>query len=351
MRPAVGQAEVKPTNPHARRIVLAHGGGGQLTDELLAGIVRPRVNNPILGELDDSAVVDIPASQLAFTTDSYVVRPVEFPGGDIGRLAVSGTVNDLAVCGAEPIGISLSLILEEGLEIELLERILDSVARTAQEAGVPVLTGDTKVVARGQADGLYVNTAGIGVVRTHQKLGVAHIRPGDVVVINGPIADHGLAVMLAREQNLEVASQLSSDVAPLNGLILPLVEQVEGVVFMRDPTRGGLAGVLADLAELSGLHLVCDEAEIPVRPETRYAAELLGLDPLDVANEGKVVLVVRPDAVDSVLQLMKAHPLGRDAAVIGRFEDRRDGLCELVTEVGGRRIIQKPYGEQLPRIC
>ncbi|NOX56333.1 MAG: hydrogenase expression/formation protein HypE, partial [Planctomycetes bacterium] len=229
----------KTKNPHAHQIVLAHGGGGQLTDELLAEVVRPRVDNPTLSVLDDSAVVDVPASQLAFTTDSYVVRPLEFPGGDIGRLAVSGTVNDLAVCGAEPIGISLSLILEEGLELDQLRRILDSVGQTAREAGVPIVTGDTKVVARGQADGLYINTAGIGIVRSHRSLGVGQIQPGDVVLINGPIADHGLAVMLSREEEISISSELRSDVAPLNGLIGPLVDQVEGLVFMRDPTRGG----------------------------------------------------------------------------------------------------------------
>ncbi|HID22921.1 MAG TPA: hydrogenase expression/formation protein HypE, partial [Planctomycetaceae bacterium] len=273
------QRELPQTkNPHAHQIVLAHGGGGQLTDELLAEVVRPRVDNPTLSVLDDSAVVDVPASQLAFTTDSYVVRPLEFPGGDIGRLAVSGTVNDLAVCGAEPIGISLSLILEEGLELDLLRRILDSVGQTAQEAGVPVITGDTRVVARGQADGLYINTAGIGIVRAHRNLGIEQIRPGDVVLINGPIADHGLAVMLSRDEEISISSELRSDAAPLNALIAPLVDQLEGLVFMRDPTRGGLSGVLADLAEKSGWHLTCDENEIPVRPETRYAAELLGLE-------------------------------------------------------------------------
>ncbi len=343
---------MQTVEPRGRRIVLAHGGGGQLTDELLAGIIRPRVDNPILSEMDDSAVVSVPASRLAFTTDSYVVRPLEFPGGDIGRLAVCGTVNDLAVSGAEPIGISLSLILEEGLELERLERILDSVGRTAQEAGVQILTGDTKVVARSQADGIYINTAGIGIVRAAEPLSVRRIQPGDVVLLNGPIAEHGLAVMLSRETDLGFSTELVSDVAPLNGLLLPLVEQVgDGLLFMRDPTRGGLAGVLAELAERTRLRLVCDETKIPIRAETRYAAELLGLDPLEVANEGKVVVVVRPEAVDRTLKLLRQHPLGRQATVIGEFQDETDGICELVTRVGGRRIIQKPYGEQLPRIC
>ena len=338
-------------NPHAQRIVLAHGGGGQLTDELLAEIIRPRLDNEWLGELDDSAVLSIPAGDLAFTTDSYVVQPLEFPGGDIGRLAVAGTVNDLAVCAADPAYISLSLILEEGLELDLLRRILDSVAKTAEEAGVRIVTGDTKVVARGQADGMYINTAGVGLIPPGRRLGLQHIRAGDVVLISGEIADHGLAVMLQREQSSAIRSELESDVAPLNGLIGKLLAEVPDVVFLRDPTRGGLAGVISDLAERTGLHLAIDETGIPIRQETLYAAEMLGLDPLDVANEGKVVVVCRPEAADAALRAMHANPLGRKAAIIGRFEEVADGLCELLTSVGGRRIIQKPYGEELPRIC
>jgi hydrogenase expression/formation protein HypE len=338
-------------NPHARRIVLAHGGGGQLTDELLAEIIRPRLDNEWLAALDDSAVLSMPAGDLAFTTDSYVVQPLEFPGGDIGRLAVAGTVNDLAVCAADPAYISLSLILEEGLEIDLLRRILDSIAKTAEEAGVRIVTGDTKVVARGQADGMYINTAGVGLIPPRRRLGLQQIRPGDAVLVSGEIADHGLAVMLQREQTTAIRSELESDVAPLNGLISRLLAEVPEVVFLRDPTRGGLAGVISDLAERTGLHLAIDETNIPIRQETLYAAEMLGLDPLDVANEGKVVVVCRPGAAEAALQAMHASPLGRKAAVIGRFEEATDGLCELLTSVGGRRIIQKPYGEELPRIC
>jgi hydrogenase expression/formation protein HypE len=340
-----------PVSPHAQRIVLAHGGGGQLTDELIEEIIRPRLDNEWLEALDDSAVVTVPAGELAFTTDSYVVQPLEFPGGDIGRLAVSGTVNDLAVCGADPAHIALSLILEEGLDLDLVRRILDSVASTAAEAGVRIVTGDTKVVARGQADGMYITTTGVGMLRPTCSLGMMHVRAGDVVLISGDIADHGLAVMLQREREAAIRSELRSDAAPLNGLIARLLEHVPDVVFMRDPTRGGLAGVIADLAERTGLHLVIDETQIPIRQETLYAAEMLGLDSLDVANEGKVVVVVRPDAAETALGTLRAHPLGRKAAVIGRFEGEADGLCELLTDVGGRRIIQKPYGEELPRIC
>jgi hydrogenase expression/formation protein HypE len=334
-----------------RRIILAHGGGGQLTDELLDEVVRPRLSNATLDALDDSAMLEVPAGKIAFTTDSYVVRPLEFPGGDIGRLAVSGTVNDLAVCGAKPLGISLGLILEEGLEIARLERILDSIAKTAEEACVSVVTGDTKVVARGQADGVYINTSGVGVINTANPPSVQNVQPGDVVIVNGTIADHGLAVMLQREEGASITSELRSDVAPLNGLIQNILAQTYAVVFMRDATRGGLAGVLADLSDESGYHLTIDETQIPIRPETLYAADLLGLEPLEVANEGKVVIVARPDAAELVLQTMREHPLGRQASLIGRFEEERDGICELVTDVGGRRVLQKPYGEQLPRIC
>ncbi|HEB61503.1 MAG TPA: hydrogenase expression/formation protein HypE [Phycisphaeraceae bacterium] len=338
-------------NPHAKRIMLAHGGGGQLMDDLLSEVVRPRLTNELLKTMDDAAVVPVSKGHIAFTTDSYVVQPLEFPGGDIGRLAVSGTVNDLAVCGAVPQFISLSLILEEGLDIELLRRVLDSVAETAKEAGVHVVTGDTKVVARGQADGMYINTAGIGHIRARRSFGIDRIQPDDVVIVNGSIAEHGLSVMLQRDDQASIESELKSDVAPLNGLIAHLLDNVSGVVFMRDATRGGLSGVLADLAEHSGYLLTVDEAEIPLRPETNYAAEMLGLDPLDVANEGKVVVVVRKNKAAAALRVMKEHPLGREAAIIGHFSEERDGLCELITEVGGRRIIQKPYGEELPRIC
>jgi hydrogenase expression/formation protein HypE len=338
-------------NPHRSRIVLAHGGGGQLTDDLLHDIVRPRFANEYLDALDDSAVLPFGDGEVVFTTDSYVVQPLEFPGGNIGRLAVSGTVNDLAVCGARPAFISLGLILEEGLDTATLERVLDSAAETAAEAGVSVVTGDTKVVARGEADGLYVNTAGIGWRRPGITLGAEHIEPGDVLIVSGTIADHGLAVMLQREQRTVIQSDLESDAAPLASLIETLLDEVNDVVFMRDPTRGGFAGVTSDLAAQSGWRLVIDENAIPLRQSTRYAAEMLGLDPLSVANEGKVMIVVRPDVADDAIATLRAHPRGRHAAVVGRFDETRDGLCEIITDVGGRRIIQKPYGEELPRIC
>ena len=335
--------------PRRERIALAHGGGGQLTDELLHASVLPRIGNDVLDELLDAAVIRCGSQRLAVTIDGYVVQPLKFPGGDIGRLAISGTVNDLAVSGARPIGVALGLILAEGLERDVLDEVLDSVASTAHEAGVRVITGDTKVVGRGQADGMYVTTCGVGVVSRRARVHPSLVMPGDALIVNGPIADHGLAVMLAREMP-QVTSALRSDVAPLNKLIDTVLKRVPGVVFMRDPTRGGLAGLCADLARRTGFHVRLNENAIPIRPETRHAAEMLGIDPLEVANEGKVVFAVRPTNVEHAMAALTRA--GCDAAaVIGAVDAERDGLCELVTKMGGRRIIQKPYGEQLPRIC
>ncbi|MGC9259908.1 MAG: hydrogenase expression/formation protein HypE [Phycisphaerae bacterium] len=329
-------------------LALAHGGGGQLTDVLLNELVLPRLSNPALSDLLDSGVV--PGGKLALTIDSYVVQPLFFPGGDIGRLAVSGTVNDLAVSGAHPRALALSMILEEGLERNILERVLDSVAATACEAGVRVITGDTKVVGHGQADGLYLTTAGIGELTGETLPHPDHIAPDDVLLINGPIGEHGLAVMLAREMP-EVHSVLRSDAAPLNGLIEHLRSGVPEVVFMRDPTRGGLSGLTADLAARTGWRINLEETHIPVRPEAKHAADMLGLDPLDIANEGKVLVVVRPAQAKAALAAMRAHPLGRDARIIGYVAGEKDGVCTVHTSIGGWRVLQKPYGEQLPRIC
>ena len=335
-----------------QRILLAHGGGGQLTDELLREAILPRVGNTLLNQLLDSAVfTDWSTGHVALTIDSYVVQPWQFPGGDIGRLAISGTVNDLAVCGAKPIGIALSLILAEGLPRKTLNTVLDSVAATAAEAGVAVVTGDTKVVGQSHADGIYITTAGIGRANPAYRLTIERIQPGDQLLINGPIGDHGLAVMLARELP-EVESAVKSDAAPLAGLVHQLLERVQGgASFLRDPTRGGVAGVVADVAAQSGRHVVLYEDSIPIEPATFHAAEMLGLDPLEVANEGKMIAIVRPDLAAAALEAMRSHPLGKRACVIGEVEEAMDGICELRTRIGGRRIIQKPYGEQLPRIC
>jgi hydrogenase expression/formation protein HypE len=331
------------------KVMLAHGGGGQLTDELIAQLILPRLGNQELGELLDAADVSVIAADVALTIDSYVVQPLFFPGGDIGRLAVAGTVNDLAVTGAQPLAIALSLIIAEGFEKQMLADVLDSISAAAMEADVRVVTGDTKVVPAKAADGLFITTAGIG-RRNGRRLHPKHIQPGDRILINGPIADHGLAVMLAREMP-HVQSNLRSDVAPLNGLIRELLEHVPDVVFMRDPTRGGLASVAADIASRSTFNVTLDEQAIPLRPETWHAAEMLGLDPLEVANEGKVVVVVREGSADKALQIMRSHRLGAEAAIIGQVGATRAGICDIATDLGGRRVLQKPYGEQLPRIC
>lgn len=342
------QASMSARQRRESQIMLAHGGGGQLTDELISSLVLPRLGNAVLGDLLDSGI--LPGGRLALSIDSYVVQPLQFPGGDIGRLAVCGTVNDLAVCGATPRGIALSLILTEGLEKSVLETVLDSIRLAAEEAGVGVVTGDTKVVGRGQGDGIFITTAGVGEVECPQRLHPDQVSPGDVLLISGAIADHGLAVMLAREMP-QVTSVLRSDVAPLNAMIAQLLREVPQVVFMRDPTRGGLACVAADLAARSGWNITLDEAAIPIHEHALHAAEMLGLDPLEVANEGKVVVVVRPEFADAALRTLQSHPLGREARIIGVVENQKDGLCELRTLIGGRRILQKPYGEQLPRIC
>lgn len=343
-------ATPKAKSPASGHVILAHGGGGQLTDQLLEQSILPPLRNLTLNDQLDCGMIGEGDARTAMTIDSYVVQPLIFPGGDIGRLAVCGTVNDLAVCGADPQGIALSLILAEGLERAVLEQVVASISATANEAGVNVITGDTKVVGRNQADGMYITTSGVGACRTAHQLHPRRVKPGDVVIINGPIADHGLAVMLARQMP-EVKSALKSDVAPLNKLIFKLLDRVAHVVFMRDATRGGLAGVAADLAHRSGFHVTLNESEIPLRRETLHAAEMLGLDPLEVANEGKVVIVTRPQVAKEVLAVLRDDPLGERAAIIGEIEARYDGLCELHTNIGGRRIVQKPYGEQLPRIC
>lgn len=349
----VSRTPTRPTPASASSaLLLAHGGGGQLTDELIDQSILPRLGNPALDQLLDAAMVEVTADQrLAMTLDGYVVTPWRFPGGDIGRLAVCGTVNDLAVCGARPVGIALGMIIAEGFARQDLDAVLDSIAAAADEAGVRVITGDTKVVGADQADGIYLTTAGVGLAPRDRRIGFDRVAAGDQIIVNGPIGEHGLAVMLAREMP-EVHSTLLTDAAPLNDLIEALLEACgQGVAFMRDPTRSGVAGVAADLAKHTGLHVSLDEPAIPVRPQALHVAEMLGLDPLEVANEGKLIAVVRPDATDAALAAMRSQRLGREAAVIGRVEQPADGLCELVTDIGGRRILTKPYGEQLPRIC
>jgi hydrogenase expression/formation protein HypE len=338
-------------------IQLAHGGGGQLTAELLEQVILPALgggapSSELLRGLKDAACLDRPAGPIAFTTDSYVVQPLEFPGGDIGKLAVCGTINDLSVVGAVPKALSLALVLEEGLEIELLRRVLLSAGKVAREESCPVVTGDTKVVERGALNGLAINTAGIGEVLPQAALGFANIRAGDRIILSGPLGEHGLAIMCRRE-GLAFQSELRSDCAAISCLTRPLIEELGGDVrFLRDPTRGGLAATLVEIALATGRDIELNEKAIPVNPTARAAAEMLGLDLLSVANEGKVVAVVAPRAAERAVEVLSRHEIAARAAAIGTVgEARQPALVEMVTAVGGRRVVQMPYGEELPRIC
>jgi hydrogenase expression/formation protein HypE len=333
-------------------IQLAHGGGGQLTAELIEQVILPILGGQDAAALKDAAVLERFAGRPAFTTDSYVVQPLEFPGGDIGRLAVCGTVNDLAVVGATPRAISLGLVLEEGLEIALLRRVLGSIAQAAGEAGVAVVTGDTKVVQRGGVEGMILNTSGLGEVMPEANLGFDRVRTGDRIVLSGPVGEHGLAIM-SRRRGLSFTADLRSDCAPLNALTAALVGRLrEAVRFMRDPTRGGLAATLVDLARGCGRDVEVDEASIPVNRTARAVAEMLGLDLMTVANEGKLVAVVAPETSQEARAVLADSPIGRRAAVIGVVGPATAcPLVEMVTSIGGRRVVQMPYGEELPRIC
>ncbi|MCP4246015.1 MAG: hydrogenase expression/formation protein HypE [bacterium] len=338
------------TNTTSKRVMLAHGGGGELMQDLIRTHVLPRLGNPLLTPLTDGANLGRLTGEVVLTTDSFVVTPLNFPGGDIGRLAVCGTVNDLAMMGAEPVALSLGLVIEEGLPLELLDEVLASVAQAASEAGVRVVTGDTKVIDRRGPDGLFINTSGVGTIAAERGLGMERIVPGDVIVINGGLAEHGLAVMSVRE-GLGFDSTLVSDVAPLNGLVADIYAAGIAPKFLRDPTRGGLAALLVDVAEGAGVSIELDETALPISPTARHAAELLGLDPLTVANEGKCVAVVAAEEADALVACLQGHPLGERAAVIGRVTDVQPPIVELQTALGGRRIVQRPYGEELPRIC
>jgi len=332
------------------RILMAHGAGGIQMSELIAERIVSRLKNPLLERMEDSAVLEVPAGRLAFTTDSFIVKPIFFPGGDIGHLAVCGTVNDLTMAGAVPRWLSLGLILEEGLEFSVLDRILDSIARAANEAGVHVVTGDTKVVDRGACDKIFINTAGVGVIPEGRNLDSASIRIGDKVLLSGTIAEHGLAVMLAREA-LEIHSPLQSDAACLNSLAARMLEAAPDTRAMRDPTRGGVSAALSDFAAASKLAIEIDESLIPLTEAARGACEIGGFDPLIVANEGKFVAIVPPDQTDAALSALKSHPLGENAAIIGEVVASPEGKVVMRTAIGGRRFVEKPYGEQLPRIC
>lgn len=331
-------------------ILMGHGSGGKLSSQLIERIILPAFRNPALEALDDQAVVTINGCRLAFTTDSYVVTPIFFPGGDIGELAVNGTVNDLAVGGARPLFLSLAFILEEGFSLEELKRVVESASRAAQRAGVQIVTGDTKVVGRGSGDKIFVNTAGIGVLAPGVELSSGRVRPGDVILLSGTIGDHGVAILSKRE-GLEFEGQIESDTAPLHELALSLIDAFPDIHAMRDPTRGGLAAVLVEIATRRGIGIAVDETTIPVRDTVRGACEILGLDPLLVANEGKLVAFVPQEGADAVLERMRQHPLGRQAVRIGHVTSDHPGFVTLRTPIGGERILDLPFGEALPRIC
>lgn len=332
-------------------IVMGHGGGGKLGNELVEHLFLPAFRNPALENLGDAAVLDLGGGRLAMSTDSFVVQPLFFPGGSIGDLAVNGTVNDLAVSGAIPGFLSASFILEEGFPLAQLAAIVEAMAGAAATAGVQIVTGDTKVVERGHGDGCYINTAGVGVLRAGITVGPHRAKPGDAIIVSGMIGDHGMAIMSVRE-GLEFESQIRSDCAALNGLIADVLDAVgTGVHAMRDPTRGGLASTLNEIANSSNVGIEIDERSMPVRMEVQSACELLGLDPVYVANEGKVVFFLAPEAADRALEALHAHPLGRNAARIGQVTAQHPKMLVARTQMGANRVIPTQIGEQLPRIC
>lgn len=328
-------------------ISLDYGSGGKKTARLIEKLILPRLDNPALRELGDGAIVS-GGEKLVFSTDSFVVSPLFFPGGDIGKLSVCGTVNDLCMCGAEPKYLSCSFIIEEGFPFPELERIVESMAAQCEKAGVQIVTGDTKVVEKGRGDGIYINTAGIGVLR-HPGLSPGNIRPGDKVIASGFVGDHGTAVMLARNRMMQ--GDIASDCAALNGLTEAILSAAPGVRVLRDPTRGGVATTLNEFVEGTALGIELEEARIPVRPQVQAACDMLGLDPLYCANEGKLLAVVAPADADKVLAAMRSHELGAHAAVIGEVTERYPGKLTMRTAFGGSRVLQKLSGAQLPRIC
>jgi len=336
--------------PELEQVLLAHGGGGLLTRRLIEDVWLAAFRDPALEGFPDSAVLEPLPGRLAFTTDAFVVKPLFFRGGDIGRLAVCGTVNDLAVAGARPLFLSLAAVIEEGFRLEDLRRVASSAASAAREAGVRIVTGDTKVVERGAAEGLYLATAGLGVVPEGRDVRPSAVRPGDVVLLSGRIAEHGVA-LLAEREGIAFSTEVRSDCAPITELVERLFASGAEVRSMRDPTRGGLAAALYEIAEASGVTVVLQEEAIPVAPTVRGACEMLGLDPLTVANEGKLVAVVSPETAPRAVEALQATELGREAAIVGRAFERRERPLVLRTRIGGERIVEMPYGEQLPRIC
>jgi hydrogenase expression/formation protein HypE len=336
--------------PAQDKVLLGHGSGGRLSAELLQRIFLPAFQNPALNSLNDQAQVSVDGVRLAFTTDSFVVNPLFFPGGDIGSLAVHGTVNDLAMGGAEPLFLSAAFILEEGLPLETLDRVVASFSRAAHEAGVQVVTGDTKVVERGKGDGMFINTSGIGRVPAGINLSADQARPGDRIILSGSIGDHGIAILSQRE-GLEFGGAVASDSAALHSLVAAMLAASPAIRCMRDPTRGGLSSALNEIAAQSRVGMTLEESAIPISEVVKGACELLGLDPLYVANEGKLVAIVEASQADRVLTAMRAHPLGRRAQIIGSVTEDHARLVTMRSMLGTTRIVDMLTGDQLPRIC
>jgi hydrogenase expression/formation protein HypE len=340
--------------PAKDTILLGHGSGGKLSAELIRDIFLPAFQNPVLARLDDQAIVNVNGQRLAITTDSFVVKPLFFPGGDIGSLAVHGTVNDLAMGGATPLFLSAAFIIEEGFSMDELRRVVNSLRQAAAEAGVPVVTGDTKVVEKGKGDGLFINTTGIGLVPEGVDLSADRARPGDNVLLSGSIGDHGIAI-LAQREGLEFETQIQSDSAALHTLVAAMLNVSSKVIpdirCMRDPTRGGVSSTLNEIAERSRVGIELEERSLPIHEQVRGACELLGLDPLYVANEGKLIAIVAPESAEAVLQAMRNHPLGAEAQIIGTVKKENAGLVTMRTPFGTTRIVDMLAGDQLPRIC
>ena len=336
--------------PAKETVLLGHGSGGKLSAELLHQVFLPALGNPVLRRLEDQATFVLNGSRIAFTTDSFVIKPLFFPGGDIGSLAVHGTVNDLAMGGASPIYLSAAFIIEEGFEIKVLRRIVDSMHRAAASAGVEVVTGDTKVVEKGKGDGVFITTTGIGLVPDGVELSASAARPGDKILLSGTIGDHGIAI-LAQREGLQFQSSIRSDSAALHSLVGGMLDASREIRCMRDPTRGGLSSALNEIASQSQVGIELWEKQIPVRDEVRGACELLGLDPLYVANEGKLVAIVAQGAAQKILEAMRRHPLGRDARIIGTVTEAHPCLVTMETVLGTTRVVDMLSGDQLPRIC
>ncbi len=331
-------------------ILLAHGSGGKLTHQLIEKMFVPQFQNELLEPLHDGAVFTAGNKRFAFSTDSFVVSPIFFPGGDIGELAINGTVNDIAMCGAKPLYLSSAFIIEEGLPIDDLWRVVLSMQEAAKRAGVLLVTGDTKVVDRGKGDKIFINTSGIGIIEDGVDISPKRIKVGDKIIVNGEIAVHGIAIMSVRE-GLEFETQIKSDTAPLNGLVEEMLKTSKNIHVLRDPTRGGVATTLNELAEQSNLGILVNEESIPVSDDVKGACEILGLDPLYIANEGKLLAFVSPEDADKVLDTMRRHPLGKGSVIIGEVVDRYPGTVVMKSKIGGTRVVDMLTGEQLPRIC